>query len=56
MSLTSRFFSERLTNSYFSGSYSSSSAAAIARSTLSLKMMRPTVVRKCSWPGLRYSA
>ena len=48
MPLTSRFFSERLTNSNFSWSQSSSSASASARSIRSLKMIRPTVVRKCS--------
>ena len=56
MSLTSRFFSERLTNSNPSGSQSSSSAAASARSIRSLKMIRPTVVRKCSFSARRYSA
>ena len=30
--------------------------SASARSMRSLKMIRPTVVRKCSWPARRYSA
>jgi hypothetical protein len=54
MSLTSRFFNESLTKLNFSSSQSPSSASASARSIRSLKMIRPTVVRKCSWPIRRY--
>src|SRR5919201_1077185 len=52
--LMSRFLSGELTNSYAVGSYSSSSTSASARSTRSLKMIRPTVVSTwCSTPRRR---